>query len=90
MTLAEISNKGEREPVETIWRGWAWPLLEGWGHPPFSKNLTQNCSCLKEVQGQKGGVETEEKAIQRLPYLGIHPICSHQTQSLLVMPRSAC
>jgi hypothetical protein len=27
----------------------------------------------------KCGVESEEKAIQRLPYLGIHPIYSYQT-----------
>jgi len=33
---------------------------------------------------------TEEKVIQRLPHLGTHPICSHQAQSLLLMPRSAC
>ena len=39
MTLAEIPNKGEREPVETISRGWAWPLIEGWDHPPISKIL---------------------------------------------------
>jgi hypothetical protein len=38
----------------------------------------------------KYGVETKGKAIQRLPHLGIHPIYSHQTQTLLRMPRSAC
>jgi hypothetical protein len=38
----------------------------------------------------KCGAETEEKAIQRLSYLGIHPIYSHQTQILLWMRRSAC
>jgi hypothetical protein len=37
----------------------------------------------------KCGAETEGKAIQRLPHLGIHPIYSHQTQTLLWMPRSA-
>jgi hypothetical protein len=34
----------------------------------------------------KCGAETEGKAIQRLPHLGIHPICNHQTQTLLWMP----
>ena len=34
--------------------------------------------------------ETEGKAIQRLPHLGINPICRHQTQRLLLMPRSTC
>jgi hypothetical protein len=38
----------------------------------------------------KYGAETEGKAIQRLPHLGIHPIYSHQTQTLLWMPTSAC
>jgi hypothetical protein len=40
--------------------------------------------------GNMRGSETERKAIQRLPHLGIHPIYSHQTQTLLWMPRSAC
>ena len=38
----------------------------------------------------KCGGETEGKAIQRLPHLGIHPRYSHQTQTLLWMPTSAC
>jgi hypothetical protein len=36
------------------------------------------------------GAETEGKAIQRLPYLGIHPIYSRQIRMLLRMPASAC
>ena len=38
----------------------------------------------------KCGTEHEEKTIQRLPHLGIHPIYSHQSQTLLWMPRNAC
>jgi hypothetical protein len=38
----------------------------------------------------KWGAETEGKTIQRLPHLGIHPIYSHQNQTLLWMPTSAC
>jgi hypothetical protein len=38
----------------------------------------------------KCGTETDGKAIQRLSHLGTHPIYSHQTQTLLRMPRSAC
>jgi hypothetical protein len=38
----------------------------------------------------KCGAETERKVIQRLPHLGIHPIYSHQTQTLLWMPTSSC
>jgi hypothetical protein len=34
--------------------------------------------------------ETERKAIQRLSYLGTHPINRHQTKTLLWMPRSVC
>jgi hypothetical protein len=36
------------------------------------------------------GVETEGKDIPRLPLLGIHPIYSHQIQTLLWMTKSAC
>jgi hypothetical protein len=35
----------------------------------------------------KSGAETERKAIQRLPDLGVYPIRGHQTQRLLLMPR---
>ena len=38
----------------------------------------------------KYGTETEGKVIQRLTHLGIHPIHSYQTQTLLWMPTSAC
>jgi hypothetical protein len=38
----------------------------------------------------KCGAETEGKAIHRLPYLGIYPIHSHQTWTLLWMSGSAC
>ena len=38
----------------------------------------------------KCGAETEGKTIQRLPHLGIHPIYSHQTQTLLWISTSAC
>jgi hypothetical protein len=38
----------------------------------------------------KYGADTEVKAIQELPHLGIHLIYRHQTQTLLQMPRSAC
>jgi hypothetical protein len=37
----------------------------------------------------KYGAETEGKAIQRLPHLGIHPY-KHQTQTLWQMPTRAC
>ena len=34
--------------------------------------------------------EMEERTIQRLPHLGIHPINSHQMQTLLHMPARFC
>ena len=40
--------------------------------------------------GTKCGAESEEKTIQRLPHLGIHPIYSYKTQTLSCMPTSAC
>jgi hypothetical protein len=38
----------------------------------------------------KCGSKTERKAMQRLPHLGLHPIYSYQTETLLWIPRSAC
>jgi hypothetical protein len=38
----------------------------------------------------KSRAETEGKTIQRLPHLGIHPINSHQTLTLLWMLRNVC
>jgi hypothetical protein len=38
----------------------------------------------------KCGAEAEGKAIQRLPHLGIHPIYSYQTRTLLWMLGSTC
>jgi hypothetical protein len=38
---------------------------------------------MEGVKETKFGAETEGKTIQRLPHPGIHPINSHQTQTLL-------
>jgi hypothetical protein len=45
MPLAEIPNKRATEPVEII----SSTLVEGWYHLPFSKILSKNGSCLKEM-----------------------------------------
>jgi hypothetical protein len=37
---------------------------------------------MEGVTETKFGAEPEGMTIQRLPYLGIHPINNHQTQSL--------
>jgi hypothetical protein len=44
---------------------------------------------MKGVTETTCGTDTEGMTIQRLPHLGIHPIYSHQTQTLLWMPTSA-
>jgi hypothetical protein len=38
----------------------------------------------------KCGTMNEGNTIQRLPHLGIHPIYSYQTQTILWIPRGAC
>jgi hypothetical protein len=49
------------------------------------------CSVFKKaVCSDKVGAEIEGRTIQRLPHLGIHPIISHQMQTLLHMPARFC
>jgi hypothetical protein len=43
----------------------------------------------EEIWRQSVEQRVKKKIIQRLPHLGIHPIYTHQTQTLLWMPRSA-
>ena len=45
---------------------------------------------MEGVTETKCEAETEGMTIQRVPNLGIHPIYSHQTQSLLWMPTRGC
>jgi hypothetical protein len=54
-------------------------LLGRWDKIPMGENTET-----------KRGAETEGRTIQRLPHLGIHPIHSYQTQTLLWMPTSGC
>jgi hypothetical protein len=49
-----------------------------------------NKTPMEGVTETKFGAETEGMTIQRLPYLGIHPINNHQNQTLLQMPTRAC
>jgi hypothetical protein len=60
-----------------------WPLSH-------SKNINTKLFLSKGNAGTVSRTETEGKAIQRWPHLEIHPICRHQTQTLLLMPRSTC
>jgi hypothetical protein len=45
---------------------------------------------MEVVIETKCGTETEGMTIHKLSHLRIHPIYSHQTQTLLLMPTSAC
>jgi hypothetical protein len=58
--------------------------------PTQLKNINTELFLSKGNAGTENGAETEGKAIQRLPHLGIHPICRHKTQTALLMPKSTC
>ena len=45
---------------------------------------------MKGVTETKFGAEMERRTIQRMPHPGVHPIISHQTQTLWQMPTRAC
>jgi hypothetical protein len=66
--------------------------IRSWENGPSThlKIVNPEMFLSKGKTGTKHGTETEGKAIQRLSYLGIHPICRHQTQTLLRMPRRTC
>jgi hypothetical protein len=50
MALAQMPNNKEIEPEQIISNKKIWSPVEGWDYPPMPKNLTQNCSCLMEIQ----------------------------------------
>jgi hypothetical protein len=58
--------------------------------PTHLKIVNPEMFLSKGKTEREKGTETEGKVIQRPPYLGIHPIYRHQTQTPLLMPRSAC
>jgi hypothetical protein len=43
----------------------------------FSNILIQNCSCLKEIQGQRVEQRLKERPPRVCPHLGIHSICRY-------------
>jgi hypothetical protein len=53
------------------------------------KNINSELFLSKGNAGTKNGGETEGKTIRRLLHLGIHHICRHQTQTVLMIPRTA-
>jgi hypothetical protein len=60
------------------------------GPPIHLQNFNSELLLSKGNTGTKSETETQGKVIQKLPHLGIHPECRHQTQTLLWMPRSTC
>jgi hypothetical protein len=52
-TLDEMPYSGERALVEPTSSKKTQHRVRDWVAIPQSKTLTQNCSCLKELQGQK-------------------------------------
>jgi hypothetical protein len=55
-------------------------LKDGTTHT--SKNFNSECLLSKWNTGTMSEAETEGMAFQRLPHLGIHTKCSHQTLTL--------
>jgi hypothetical protein len=51
--LAKMPNNVEMEHEETTSSSQTEPQVEVWQHQPTFKIVTQNCFCLKEMQGQK-------------------------------------
>jgi hypothetical protein len=58
-----MPNSGEREPVESTSTRKTGHHVEEWGHHPTVKTPTHNCSCLKELPGQKPTPATEDGLI---------------------------
>jgi hypothetical protein len=61
MALIDIHKNGEREPVKTISSGWAQLPVERGAHMHL-KILTQNSSCVKEMQRQLVEQRPKEKS----------------------------
>ena len=88
-TICNTQQRQDRTCIDHIqWAGTV-PCW-GMGPPTHHKNFNPEWFLSKENSGTKSRVESEGKAIQRPPHLVIHLICRHQTQTLLLMPRSAC
>jgi hypothetical protein len=77
------------------------PKIEFAKHKKIKKNEDQgvdtspllrmgNKTPMEGVTETNFGAEMKGWTIQRLPYLGIHPITSHQMQTLLHMPARFC
>jgi hypothetical protein len=66
-TVAEISNKMEIEPIETISNGQVQSLFEERACPPISQILIQNFSCQIKLQGCRVEQRLKEKTPRDYP-----------------------
>jgi hypothetical protein len=71
----------DRDHIQWIDMAPSW----GMGLPTHLKHKNPEFLLTKGNSGTKTGTESEGKAIQSLPNIGIHPICRHQSQTLLWM-----
>jgi hypothetical protein len=60
------------------------------GPPTHLKNFNSELFLSKRNTGTMSGAEAVGKGHPRLSLHGIHLICSYQTQTLLLIPRSTC
>ena len=65
------------------------PRIKFTDHIKLKRKEDQSVDTKEEQYSTKCGAETEGKVIQRLPHLGICPIYSYQSPTLLWMPTSA-
>ena len=63
-TLYEMPYSRERELLESTTNRKTKHQVRDGITIPQQKTVTQNCSCLKELQGQKNGKDPKEKDIQ--------------------------
>jgi len=86
-TKNHIQQRGERTYRGHIQR---LGMAPGWGigSPTLHKILTQNCSCLKEIQGQRVEQRLKERPSRDCPTWGSIPYSATKPRHLLI-PRSA-
>jgi hypothetical protein len=63
MTLTKMPYSGEREPEEITFIRLREPRRRDGVTNTSSKFLSQNCSCLKEIQKKTNGAEIEGTAV---------------------------
>jgi hypothetical protein len=58
-----MPNKQEGDHIHRLGKASSW----GWGHTLISKLLTQNCSCLKEIQRESLEQRLKESLLKDCP-----------------------